>query len=175
MVDQYKCNGWTILNQAKAGSLGGGKCSRVWTEEKVKEEILKYNTLNEFRTKSKLAYTAVKSNKWYHLLKPLERTVKPNLNFNQVQQEAQKYTTIKDFSEKSNSEYQWAKRNKVMDVVTAHMTPLLIKWTPDKIDDELQKYQTYDEFKKNSRKAYDILRYRKQLDYAIKYYENLTK
>jgi hypothetical protein len=175
MVDQYKCNGWTILNQAKAGSLGGGKCSRVWTEEKVREEILKYKTLNEFRTKSKLAYNAVKSNKWYHLLEPLERTVKPNLDFNQVQQEAQKYTTIRDFAEKSNSEYQWAKRNKVMDIVTAHMTPLLIKWTPDKIDNELQKYQTYDEFKKNSRKAYDILRYRKQLDYAIKYYENLIK
>ena len=158
MVDQYKCNGWTILNQAKAGSLGGGKCSRVWTEEKVKKEISKYKTLNEFRTKSKLAYIAVKSNKWYHLLEPLERTKKLNLYFNQVQQEAKKYNTIKDFAENSNTEYQWAKRNKVMDVVTSHMIPLVTKWTKDMVQTAANKYNTKGEFQKNERRAYDAAR-----------------
>lgn len=158
MIDQYRCNGWTILNKTKAGSLGGGKCSRVWTVEKIKVEISKYKTLNEFRTKSKLAYNAVKSNKWYYLLEPLERTIKLNLDFNKVQQEAKKYNTIKDFAENSNSEYQWAKRNKVMDIVTKHMTPLLIKWTKDMVQTVANKYNTKNDFQKNDRKAYDAAR-----------------
>jgi predicted GIY-YIG superfamily endonuclease len=41
-IELYKKNGWVLLNKGKAGSLG--MCRVMWTKERVKLEISKYET-----------------------------------------------------------------------------------------------------------------------------------
>lgn len=60
--DEYDKNGWIILNLSKCGNVGGKFIK--WTKDLCQEEALKYNTRNEFKLKSPLAYHATRRNKW---------------------------------------------------------------------------------------------------------------
>jgi hypothetical protein len=153
-INQYKCDGWKILNIAKAGGLGGGGGCKVWTFEKTKEESNKYQNFKEFRLSSPFAYLAVKRNKWNSLTDHMEKSKRKNLTYDEVETIARKFDSIKEFSEKANTEYQWAKRNKIMSLVTSHMTPLIIQWTKDMVHNEAKKYEYKKDFMENSSKAY---------------------
>ena len=58
LIEKYKKDGWSILNVAKAGSLGGTR--RKWTEDKVHKEALKYKTRGAFKKGSVGAYDRAK-------------------------------------------------------------------------------------------------------------------
>ena len=53
-IEQYRKEGWNILNRNSGGGLGGG--AYLWDEETSKEEALKYETRGEFSTNSGGAY-----------------------------------------------------------------------------------------------------------------------
>jgi len=58
-VNEYKNNGWFMLNTNKTGSIGGNYIK--WTKEKCQEEALKYDYRNEFKINNKSAYiTSIK-------------------------------------------------------------------------------------------------------------------
>jgi hypothetical protein len=61
-IEKYRQEGWTILNKAKAGGLGG--CSKRWTKDEVKSIALNYNNPTEFRAKHSSAFNAAKRNNW---------------------------------------------------------------------------------------------------------------
>ena len=61
-VEQYKNNGWNILNKVKTGTLGGNTLK--WTFEKCKEIILKCNTKNGIKKKYPSVYGAIRRNGW---------------------------------------------------------------------------------------------------------------
>lgn len=54
LVDKYSRDGYNILNIATTGGLGGGKARELkWTYEAIKNEALLYNSIGEFKAKSK--------------------------------------------------------------------------------------------------------------------------
>lgn len=61
IVNDYKENGWNILNRTKTGNLGGNIIK--WTYEKCKEEALKYNNITHLKSNNAL-YCALTRNKW---------------------------------------------------------------------------------------------------------------
>lgn len=61
-LEQYKDEGWIILNKAKTGGLGGNTIK--WNYKACKKEALKYETRNEFKVNSKGAYESAAKNGW---------------------------------------------------------------------------------------------------------------
>ena len=53
-IQEYRNNGWTLLNQAKGGSLGGKPIT--WTRNKIFREAKKYQFRRDFREKAPGAY-----------------------------------------------------------------------------------------------------------------------
>lgn len=67
-LNQYKVNGFNVLNKAKTGGLGG--TYRKWNEKKVIEAALNYKTASEFKySKDCSAYCYATRNKITHKLK----------------------------------------------------------------------------------------------------------
>ncbi|MBO7467046.1 MAG: hypothetical protein J6T94_05135 [Bacteroidaceae bacterium] len=62
-VQQYRNNGWIILNRAKTGGLGY-LYKNKWTKKTCYEEAKKYKTRSEFAKKAPGAYFAARKNKW---------------------------------------------------------------------------------------------------------------
>jgi len=61
-LQDYKNNGWIILNKAKCGSVGNNIVK--WTKDNCANEALKYNTIKEFSLKCKSAYMVCLDKKW---------------------------------------------------------------------------------------------------------------
>ncbi|MEO4005017.1 hypothetical protein [Flavobacterium sp. CAU 1735] len=64
-IENYKSNGWQILNSVKAGALGWS--NRKWTFEKCQVEALKYKTRSDFQNNSRRAYSAAHRNNWMQI------------------------------------------------------------------------------------------------------------
>jgi len=62
-IDRYRNSGWTILNKAKAGGLGGTFIK--WDLELCKSEALRYQTRGAFKKGSKRAYDVARKHVWY--------------------------------------------------------------------------------------------------------------
>lgn len=76
-VEWYKNNGWTMLNRAKTGSLGGLNNTK-WTNQKLKDVATKYSTFYEFRTKESAAYAVAANRGIIDEFSWLVRDKKPN-------------------------------------------------------------------------------------------------
>ena len=61
-VEEYRKNGWIILNKNKTGGIGGIKIK--WNKEKCQEESLKYKTRSEFSKNNPSAYMSANRNNW---------------------------------------------------------------------------------------------------------------
>lgn len=61
-VNDYRANGWQVLNIAKTGAIGGSRTK--WTKETCQIEALKYQTKSEFQKNSCGAHTAAYRNGW---------------------------------------------------------------------------------------------------------------
>ena len=64
-VEHYKNLGWNVLNEAKTGGLGK---TCIWTKEKVRDEIIKYKTMKDFRINSINAYNAMIRYGWRDII-----------------------------------------------------------------------------------------------------------
>ena len=97
---KYYEKGWSILNSARPGTLGG---ALIWTLTKVKKEASKYDNIGEFRRNSFPAYSAAKRNGWISELNLEDTDFKWTLD--KVRKEAEKYTTMNDFIRGSKRAY----------------------------------------------------------------------
>lgn len=61
-IDEYKNNGWKILNRRKAGALGGGKIKR--SKEICINDAKKCNKKDDFNKKHKKSYMTAYRNGW---------------------------------------------------------------------------------------------------------------
>jgi hypothetical protein len=58
-INDYRKNGWSILNKVKGGGLGGGKHRAIrYTDKYITQEASKYNKLKDFRENSRGCYVA---------------------------------------------------------------------------------------------------------------------
>ena len=154
-VIKYKNEGWNILNRFKTGGLGGGV--KLWTYDNCKNEALKYNYRNDFRTKSKSAYRISLKNKWIN-----EICEHMNYKYNKWTKEkclveAKKYKTKTEFRKNCQSAYVIANNNKWLDEICLHMLKMKKNnnyWTKKQCLIEAKKYKTINEFRKNEKSAY---------------------
>ena len=154
-IQQYKVNGWNILNRNSGGGIGGNYV--LWTLETCKEEALKYNYRGEFKKKSKSAYVASLKNEWLNIICEHMQYKYTLWTFEKCKVEALKYNTKHQFRENSKSACQIAYRNKWIFDICQHMT---VKkkpngyWSKEKCLLDAKKYDTVREFRKKSNSAY---------------------
>lgn len=107
---KYQDNGWTILNVAKTGGLGGS--IPKWTFETCKEEALKYDTITDFRKYSRVAYCQACRYGWIREIAELKNwKVRNKWTKQSCIEEAKKYSTYTDFMHNSYNAYQSARYN----------------------------------------------------------------
>jgi hypothetical protein len=162
-VEEYRLDGWNILNKIKAGNLGG--CHRVWTDDKILEISSLYNSMSDFKKNSPGAYQAA-------FRYGLDDKIRQNMikkhqtwDLNSLQNIANKFQSIKDFKNGSNNAYQSAIRLGLFDQITSHMIDdRQKKWTYERVKSESEKYKYRSELQKNNPPAYQAALRNKWLD-----------
>lgn len=94
-IQKYKSEGWTVLNTAKAGGLGG--CTRIWDKESVMEIALRYTYMNQFKKENPNAYQAALRNGW---IDEINKTMIPKYkirNDEDIVKLLSKFNTLSDF------------------------------------------------------------------------------
>jgi len=116
-IDEYKENGWKILNIAKAGGLGGSK--KYWTYSRCKNETQKYKLMSDFYKNMRQSFrTILKKNGWWdeltsHIIE--DRKIKKPIGYWQIKEncknEAIKYSKKSQFENANGSAYNAACKN----------------------------------------------------------------
>ena len=152
IIDEYKLNGWTLLNRNKGGGLGNFS---IWTYEKLKELSLTYTHQKDFILNEKRAYEyaqkiRVLNNICSHMVKTYNQST-----YDEMLEEAKKYTNPRDFKKNSKTIYNKSKRLGITSEITLHMrNGRPTRWNYDLSLIESKKYKTKSEFQKKSRGAY---------------------
>ncbi len=156
-VEKYKSEGWTILNIAKTGSIGG--VGKKWTYSTVRVEAMKYKTKTELRYSSPSAYQKALKYEWINDFDWFEDGNKlaadrdRKWTYEAVRTEAIKYKTRYEFSENSESAYKVALQNNWIndfDWFVSGFNKGRRKWTYETAKTEAMKYKTRSEFRKNA-------------------------
>lgn len=154
-VEQYKNNGWTILNSAKCGSVGS---ISLWNKEKCQIEALKYIYKFDFQKGSSGAYSASLKNKWLdEICSHMEKRKEMWNTIEKCQEEALKYETKMEFRKKSSGAYSASLKFKWLDDICLHMILKQLPrgyWTKEKCREEALKYDNIKDFYTKSITAY---------------------
>jgi hypothetical protein len=86
-----------------------------WTDEKVKEELSKYEYLSDFYEKSNNCYNYLLQNNKQHMIKLKRKRAIRNLD--EIKKEISKYEYLSDFRENSQKHYQYIKNHKLYDLL----------------------------------------------------------
>lgn len=115
-VNEYKANGWHILNTGKTGANISSTGSYIikWTYENCRKIALSCKTRQEFKKLNASAYLTAAKNKWIDEWLPVSPTYhKANHTWTKdmCYDIAIKYASLKEFSEKESVAYYAAKRH----------------------------------------------------------------
>ena len=100
------------------------KDKRTWTDDEIRQEASKYNTIKDFSEKSLQAYYAAQSHGIYdEVTKHMERAY-TDWTKDMVWKEALNYKTRSEFQDNNGAAYQAAQKNGWIDDVTSHMERL---------------------------------------------------
>jgi hypothetical protein len=145
-VDEYKQNGWTIMNTAPAGNLGGNLYK--WNEDNLKEITLKYRTRYDMIKGDPNAYGIIIQKGWKHLFNHMEWEGNIKHTLEECIEEAKKYTCRQDFRKGRYDLYQWTYKHKHQEVVFAHMPKKQIpyKWTVEEAVNIMNQYVYLNDF-----------------------------
>ena len=153
IIDEYKLNGWTLLNRNKGGGLGGFS---IWTYEKLKELSLTYTHQKDFILNEKRAYEyaqkiRVLNDICSHMVKTYNQST-----YDEMLEEAKKYTNPRDFKKNSKTIYNKSKRLGITSEITLHMrNGRPTRWNYELVQIEAKKYNTRAEFQKKSPSEYN--------------------
>lgn len=109
-IEEYKTEGWNVLNIFKAGGLGGS--DKIWTEEKILETISKYKYESDFRKNEKKLVHRLHQKK--EIDKYVSLLIKDNAIFwneELVKETISKYTHLKDFVNNHGGARGWISKN----------------------------------------------------------------
>jgi predicted GIY-YIG superfamily endonuclease len=108
-IDEYRKNGWNILNVAKGGTTGN--CIRLWTHENCEREALKYNSRNEFKKNNKPAYESARKYGWLNEICSHMKFMLIYWTYELCEKEASKYPTRTKLHDNCPSAYNRARKN----------------------------------------------------------------
>lgn len=173
ILNEYKNNGWNILNIAKTGGLGGN--IKKYDFNTCVNEAKKYKTKKEFIKKSPQFYSAIIQNDFIDELYIILGWKKKLINywtFEKCKEEALKFDSLKKFTKNSKSCYKFSYKNGFLTEITKHMKKRFNRgyWTFEQCMEEAKKHNSKTDFKINSNGAYNSCRRNKWL---TKIYENL--
>lgn len=120
-MDNYKNNGWKLLNKAPAGSIGG-LGARKLNKTYCISIASKYTTLSDLICNNGSVYNALRVNGWLNECKWLKYQKKPrgywcNKAKAELLVEASKYQTRNEFMHRAKTVYEIVRRNGWMDEV----------------------------------------------------------
>ena len=165
-LNKYIEDGWTMLNRAKTGSIGGlGKGK--WNKKTCMEESKKYKSRGEFCKGNGSAYQVALKNGWLDEYTWLgESKTSKKWNYETCMEESKKYDTRKRFCNGCVSAYQVALKNGWLDEYT--WFKLCTKprgyWNYETCMEESKKYKTRAEFSNGCSRAYELARKNGWLD-----------
>lgn len=119
-IEQYIKAGWTILNKAKGGALGGNTLK--WTKKKCREISSECSNRMSFRDKNPSAYRSAERNGW---LEELCEHMGPNRTqpweFQELLDIAISCKTRYEFKKKNANAYKAARVRGILDQICSHM------------------------------------------------------
>lgn len=171
LILKYQEDGWSLLNSATAGGLGSGRI--VWTKEKIKEELDKFDTLQEFKKHYKGAYSLIYKNNWHDIIESKHRSQKPRGYWTKEKclREAKKYNNRKEFRKCSSAAADFAKRNGWLDEICSHMDYINKPngyWSKERCIMELKQISTIEQLNRNT-KLRSVLYYHGWMDELTKH------
>jgi predicted GIY-YIG superfamily endonuclease len=152
LIEQYRADGWRILNKVKGGGLGGSVLT--WTESELAKEAKQYNTLKEFRKNSSSAYAIAHQRGVIDFISSHLTRERNFWDLESVKAEAKKYATRSEFSAGTPGAADWARANSNFDDMCVHMEYSRNHWNSETVSNEAKKYKSRSEFKKHSGSAY---------------------
>ncbi len=168
-LENYRRNGWRILNRAKTGGIGLIARNK-WSKRTCREEALKYRTRGEFAKQCSGAYEVARSNGWLDSYTWLEEKQKPAGywdSYDNCYKAAKTCRTKTEFIKLYNAAYVSARNNGWLEDYfwfaikkVAHNK----KWDFDTVFEEAKKYKSRKEFSNKARGAYKVACQNKWLD-----------
>ncbi len=159
-LEQYRENGWRLLNRAKTGGIG--TIAKIkWSKKRCYEEALKYKSRGEFAALAGRAYEVARRNGWLDNYTWFEQKYKPSGywdDYERCYDAALKCITKTEFITKYPSAHLKAKRNGWIEKYTwfRKRTAHNKKWDYDTVLEEAKKYTTRTEFSKKAHGAYKV-------------------
>lgn len=111
-INEYRKNGWNVLNTTIGGELGGSKI--YWTKEMCEKEALKYDNRNDFAKNSVSAYISARKNQCLNdVCKHMKTQKKPSgyWSYKKCKEAASKCKTRFEFSRKYSRAYNLSVKN----------------------------------------------------------------
>jgi GNAT superfamily N-acetyltransferase len=139
------------------------KPNGYWTDEKVMEEALKYDTPGNFQKGSKGAYLKALRSKTLDIV-CAHMKIKTYWTEKSLNEDALKYNSRMEFRKGSPSAYQIAYERGILDKICNHMEALLTYWADSLIKKEALKYDNRTDFRIKSPGAYNAARRKGTLD-----------
>ena len=169
-VNQYRNNGWKILNIAKTGGLGSIPIK--WTIDILKQEALKYKTRAEFLKMNPKAYGAALRYKIMNdITKHMGKRKNEKIPTEYILSVAKQYNVLKDFVKDHQNLYTLILQRGLIDQATSHMERQYMKYSDEELNNIAKKYKTKAEFIKDNNLAYTQAFRRGILDNITSHYE----
>jgi len=161
-IDRYRSEGWTILNVAKAGSLG---TSRSYPKNDVLEHARRYSSLDEFRLNDGGYYqSGYRSDYWNEVCAIFGKKAYHHYSEEEIMEAALQCSTRMEFQNKFKQYYQAAQRVHQVDKYCSHMKEQRHNWTDEELWEAALQCKTRYEFQQRFTKQYDSVRHSKRLD-----------
>lgn len=114
-IDEYKNNGWIILNIAKGGTVGNSIHKLTYDECKV--IAINYLSRNEFKKNNRSTYEIARKNGWLNSICLHMKPLLKYWTFELCREEALKYKTRTKFHDNCNGAYKAALRNNWLNII----------------------------------------------------------
>lgn len=168
IIDQYRENGWVVLNKIRGGSIGGS--IRKWSYNNCKNKSLECKTRHEFQKKFPGAYDSALNNGWLYKLFPQpKKEYRPRgyYTYEVCGELAKKFKRRSHMCKSEYQCYETIKKNGWLELLS-HMeygnSRYNIIWDYERTKEEASKYSRRVDFLNNSLGAYKASLRNKWLD-----------
>lgn len=174
-IEYYRSEGYSIINIAKAGSLGGSGIESYWTYENCEAEAKKYETRTQFHYGSPRAYVVCSQNGWLDTFLWFVENGQQQLPFGywskeKCEETARKYTKLSDFVNNHERAYKvalekgWLKDYTWLEKREFNKEKPRDYWTKEKCLEVSKEFITIEEFNNKYPGAYKAARKNGWLD-----------
>lgn len=158
IIDNYKNDGWNILNIATAGGLGSSRLEN-WTLDEVKEIAKNYNSKTKFCSENRGACIAAKRFGWYEEITKHMDVFHTQWTYDLLKKESEKYQSRNEFKKNSRNAYNSARNKGILDDITKHMgMPKKNQFDTDydktQMEDIIKQYENLSDFRKEKPNLY---------------------